>query len=1118
MKKNYTIAGIGVCLGKQSGCEALAESVITGTPVPGKTLADSFSLAVREALQYTSKKNLCTLTDTMVEYYHMSEWNLGQQKICGSFREMLETAPENAILLSHRENGWMVIVLTQEENGFARVEITEGEETAVNEDAFLNFLLSALEIRYAMHLDSREGLYRFWDAKDARNKEITCDGLTCRFTEPMDLVSRIYEAEKYLLPIVFSSIEDVKQKLSALKQEALQGLKRTMEAHLPDLEQRTAGTNTIVLLADSYETLKKDIDDLLEHSEHLLDEGYTWNSNSGSKYIRRSCENPQIVFMNPPASMFNARTFYKFFFALYGTWKELSHFETDKYLTGEKDMFLSDYLFDIVVNYCVTELLSSIGIKPDVMSGASMGEMANISHHLCYPDGTISDTAEVLSHVDLPLKQILRGDTALLNEYLGRKTDGFTKFYVKGDASVICKAAEKYDSVFVIIIGSTDDVIITGERAALRSLIQETGCVANELNVANYAHTPVISHLAQEIRNGLLETGVRLEPLDHAMFSTHFRKPLDNTPEMMAENTAALLTQTVDYAAAVEELYTQGGRVFIDLSTTQMCGTWASATLKNRKDAVVVSPYSAGNASEMLLNLCSNLLASNVPFEYQKLLSKISFCKDRIPAKFSEKEAAASVVAPAVSDVQTAQDPASGIEFAKVLQRQMMNNQEAFKLFMDAQNELYKQMLTTPVISAQIPAVRVTPVKSSVASAQVKFPNASKEYLYDRQQVITMTDTSMAAVLGDKYKEVDQYPVRARMPLPPFLFVSRIISIDAEYGVFRPSSIVTEFDLDEDCVFRSGDTQICPLVASEASHIAIFLIAYMGLDAISKGTLSYRAIDSSMTAYSERPFRIGDTLRTVLKIKRFVKNGSTTLLFFTFESYNGDELIAVTEATGGFFTKADLASNKGIITPKIQLRKNVEPKEFLHFSDSTRTTYEKEQLDAFYRGDYESCFGVKPKPTQKELYYLPYDLKMIDRVTNIDYNGGIYGRGLICGEKQITPDMWPFKVHFKNDPVFPAIITSDGITQLGMFLFAHAGLLKKFDNANFTMMKGNCVKSRFRGQVRHGYSTLRYEVNVKEVVETEEHICAYFDARIFNDDLQIMQIDSYALKITSATN
>ena len=461
-------------------------------------------------------------------------------------------------------------------------------------------------------------------------------------------------------------------------------------------------------------------------------------------------------------------------------------------------------------------------------------------------------------------------------------------------------------------------------------------------------------------------------------------------------------------------------------------------------------------------------------------------------------------IQPSVKPVNTVM---SGGEFAQVLQRQILNNEKAFRMFMDAQNKLYEQMLGAPA-----------PAAPAAAAVPVKFPHASKKYLFDRQQILTMTETSMAAVLGDKYKEVDQYPVRARIPLPPFMFASRIISIDAEFGVFRHASIVSEYDLDEDCVFRVGDTYICPLVASEASHIAIFLIAYMGLDAISKGTLAYRAIDSHMTAHSERPFRVGDTLRTVLKINEFVKNGSTTLLFFTFESYNGDELISVTEATGGFFTRADLESNKGIIRPKIQMRKNMEPKEFLHFTDTTKTTYEKPELDAFFRGDYKACFGVAPKPTHKELYYLPHDMQMIDRVTNIDYNGGIYGRGVICGEKQITPDMWPFKAHFKNDPVFPAIITSDGVTQLGMFLFAHAGILDQFDNAYFTMIKGNCCDSKFRGQVRHGYSKLRYEVNVREVVQTEDHIRVYFDAAIFNDDVQIMQIDSYTLKISNADN
>ena len=1109
MNQTYTIAGIGACLGKTPGSEALAESVITGIDISKKELADALSLAVKEALQYTCEKDLPVLTDTAIDGALARELGLGAQKVCGTVREMLETAPEKALLLSHRENGWLALALTGEKNGFARVAITDGG--VVDGDVLMQLVISAMEIRYSLHLDDRETLYRFWDAGCERKKELNGGGLRLTLTEPEIPAVKTYAAKKYLLPVVFTTAEEAVRKLRALK--GTDGLKNAMEALLPDLAHRNESTNTVILLADSVSALNADIDDLLGKADRLTEEGFVWKRPSGSLYIRRTCAHPEIVFMNPPANMFNAKAFYKFFFTLYGAKKEIDYFQTDKQLTGDKDVFLSDYLFDIVVNYCVTALLDSIGIKPDVMSGASMGEMANILNHLRYADGSVCDVAEVISHVEGALQEMLRSDDALLEEYLGRKTDGFTKFYVKGDAEAITKAAEKYDGVFVPIIGSDEDVILVGERKALRRLIEETGFVASELNVANYIHTPVVQHWSQSVRDGMMEAGVHMAQPSYQMFSTHFLKPMDSTPEMMADNTAALLTKTVDYSKAVKALYDRGGRVFIDLSTTQMCGTWASATLKKRGDAVVASLYAATDASDTLLNLCAVLLASNVTFAYEKLLSKLSFREDKPERKINVKEEApVKEQAP----VRHTTGAVSAKEFAQILQQQLLNNEKAFRIFMDAQNKLYEQMLGMPAPAfAQTEAPTPAQIEAP-ATAVRKFPNASEHYLYGREQVITMTDTSMSAVLGERYKEVDQYPVRARMPLPPFLFVSRIISIDAEFGVFRPSSVVAEFDLDEDCVFRAGDTYISPLIASEASHVAIFLVAYMGLDAISNGTLSYRAIDSHMTAHSERPFRVGDTLRTVLKINRFVKNGSTTLLFFTFESYNGDELISVTEATGGFFTRADLASNKGIIQPKLQKRRNVAPKEFPHYTDTKRTTYEKHELDAFYRGDYMACFGVPPKPTQTEIYYLPYDLKMVDRVTEIDYNGGIYGRGLICGEKQITPDMWPFKAHFKNDPVFPAIITSDGVTQLGMYLFAHAGIINKFDNATFTMIKGNCVDSRFRGQVRHGYSTLRYRVNVKEVVETEDSVSVYFDASIFNDDVQIMQIDSYTLRIVNA--
>ena len=90
MKKSYTVAGVGVCLGKQPGCEALAESIITGAPMTGQMLADSLPLAVREALRFTSVEHIPVMTDTEADYNRMSEMDLGDQLVCANFGEMIE--------------------------------------------------------------------------------------------------------------------------------------------------------------------------------------------------------------------------------------------------------------------------------------------------------------------------------------------------------------------------------------------------------------------------------------------------------------------------------------------------------------------------------------------------------------------------------------------------------------------------------------------------------------------------------------------------------------------------------------------------------------------------------------------------------------------------------------------------------------------------------------------------------------------------------------------------------------------------------------------------------------------------------------------------------------------
>lgn len=1076
MSYHFAVTGIGLCVGGIADHEDLIEAITTGKQPAKPKAAPAARHAIQGALKYQDEKPVILLSNTRVSQDILTEFRISQQKNIGRFALMLQEAirfieESNVLLLGQSVEGYAAVLLSkQPQRCFAQVSMepaTSPTEVPLM-DAMMQFITSVVEIRFAFKLDgSVAGGTCVWHWAEKRALTRTIDGICVRMKEAQRVNKAVFQSKRYLLPVTFNTVEEAKQNLRRLLKDAKQqGLYQAMRSRIAD---RKTG-NIIVLLAEDCDSLDAQIHELLAKSEQLLNEGFRWRSATGSLYIRKTTPTPKVVFMNPPGGMFHSKPFHRFVSKLYDFVEEPFRPSKNIFYNASENQLLRRYLDEINTTYAVMYLLETIGITPDYLSGASMGEIVFNLSNSAIKNGGEAAWDKAKGALEAAMRKVLEGRKAQEDAYFGHPVE-LAKYYLKCNAEVAKQAIEKYDDVFAIIEGSPIDLLICGEKASCQKLIQELGCIPIEMDDPTYVHTPVLAAEFETIRNEILNSGMYLDvdAMPYQLFSTYLKKNMDSSSELFAENFASIITKTVNYTEAVKTLYDQDGRVFIDLSTTQLCGNWAKTTLSQYTDAEVVSIYEDKDTADYLMELCAVLLAWNVAFDFDKLYSRLSFVRDE-PAQ-----------------------EAPQMMLQHYIAKQMALNQKAYELYLDAQDKLFAQIL----------------------AAQTAAP--AKAYLWNREQAIEMTDRSMAAVLGERYREVDRYPVRARMPLPPFLFVSRIISIDAEFGKLRPSSIVAEFDLDEDCVFRMGDSQVSPLIGSEASHIGIFLLAYMGIDAMFHGTLTYRAIGSEQVSYSERPFRVGDTLRTVLKIDRFVQNGSTLLVFFTFETYNGDELIAITETTGGFFTKEQLASNKGVIEPK-KIMNQLEQREFPHFTDLAGTSYDEDQVAAFYRGSYEACFGKIEKPLLRETYYLPHDLKMIDRVTNIDYNGGMYGRGIICGEKQITPDMWPFKAHFKNDPVFPAIIMTDGITQLGVFLFTHAGLLSKYEHSTITAVGGNTVKSKFRGQVRHDCSTLRYEVHVKEVVQTEDSISVFFDAKIFNDGLQVIQVESYALKIASDPN
>ena len=60
---------------------------------------------------------------------------------------------------------------------------------------------------------------------------------------------------------------------------------------------------------------------------------------------------------------------------------------------------------------------------------------------------------------------------------------------------------------------------------------------------------------------------------------------------------------------------------------------------------------------------------------------------------------------------------------------------------------------------------------------------------------------------------------------------------------------------------------------------------------------------------------------------------------------------------------------------------------------------------------------------------------MFDRITTITDNGGLFGKGEVLAELDISPDLGFFACHFNNDPVMPGCLGLDALWQLlGFFL------------------------------------------------------------------------------------
>lgn len=104
------------------------------------------------------------------------------------------------------------------------------------------------------------------------------------------------------------------------------------------------------------------------------------------------------------------------------------------------------------------------------------------------------------------------------------------------------------------------------------------------------------------------------------------------------------------------------------------------------------------------------------------------------------------------------------------------------------------------------------------------------------------------------------------------------------------------------------------------------------------------------------------------------------------------------------------------------------------------------------------------------------NMLMVDRIVEINDQGGDFGRGEIIAELDINPQLWFFECHFPTDPVMPGCLGLDAMWQLVGFYLGWRGNLGRGRALGAGEVK-------FGGEILPSAKKVVYKISLSRVIE-----------------------------------
>ncbi len=791
------------------------------------------------------------------------------------------------------------------------------------------------------------------------------------------------------------------------------------------------------------------------------------------------------------------------------------------------------------------------GLQPDIAAGYSMGECSS----MFYANQVWNaEHAQVFRHSPI-FKNRFTGNLDLLAEHWNISSaatkDKWVGLVLLASSVEVEKLVAAHSNVYLTFINTNNEVVISGDRTICYQIAAQLNCQTIEIPFQNIIH----HEFCRAEWQGLIEMHnfeLNQQP-DLEFFSSLSQNTLDYNNQSIAQNSAEVCCQTVDFPKTVKTLYEKGVKLFVEVGAGATCTTWINSILEHQEFHAVSADQKGKSDGRTLVELLAQLTSHGLDIDLSILFPE----KESSPQKrsfYKKIRPGGKRIYDTILTTENRQKYAA-LRNPKHLTAELafeISTTSSASIFANSTNkntdlavlELKKPaLLPTKKDSTKMNYTDTKSPKNLMDKKPVRPPShqehlaenglpisnfATGEHLVGKNVLFTQEDLrefaygSIAKVFGEKYSIIDSYRRRTMLPMEPYLLVSRVTGLKGERGKFEPSTMQTEYDIPHDAWFTT-DRQIPWAVSVESGQCDLLLISYLGIDFQAKGDLVYRLLDCTLTFVDDLPFE-GQTLRYDISINSFVRNGDNLLFFFSYRCYVHDRLVLKMDGgCAGYFKDDELETGSGVVYKKseIEARQHAVKRHFVPLLNTEKTSFSKEDLKHLIHGAPEKCFddiSYFANGRNPSLCLPPEKILMLDRIVSVDLKGGAYGLGYIVAEKDLSTEDWFFPCHFRDDEVLAGSLQAEGGGNLLRFFMLMLGLQRLTKDARYQPIFDLPQKVRCRKQVVPGKDTkLIYKLEIKEIGLTPNPY-VIGDLEIISNDIITVHFENLGLQLREKDN